>query len=100
MPTSTFPDQFTVPATDLPAGFSTVASFEAEHSPHSLRLTVEHAPSLAAAFTADEAALRKASEMLGLPVPMVPAGAAYRAAGIELQPAFQVGLIYGMLHRG
>jgi hypothetical protein len=51
-------------------------------------------------FAADEAKLRGLSAMLGLPIFEVPASAAYRAAGIETQPAFQIGLIYGVLHHG
>ncbi|CAJ0892742.1 hypothetical protein AMST5_04245 [freshwater sediment metagenome] len=101
MPTLNFLSCYLCPVHNLPAGYDTVASFAAKHSPAALHLYADQRPDaamLGELFADDEAQLRELSAMLGLPVIMVPASEAYRAAGVDLQPAFQVGLIYGVLH--
>jgi hypothetical protein len=100
MSTAEIPLSYTIPTSALPIGFDTVASFEAKHSPFALGLTVAGSDpaNVAGLFAGDEATLTHLSEMIGLPVLTVPAAPAYRASGIETQRAFQVGLIYGVLH--
>jgi hypothetical protein len=83
---------FTVPPSDLPPGYDTVASFTAKHSPAALALMFDPLTG----FDGDEKDAAERSAIIGIPVHRVPAAPFYRERGVERQSSFQSGLIEGL----